>query len=63
MATSCNMKKGDIYYCDVCGIEFRIHKECNELAVQGAACSPVICCGHPVRKKRLSNRPPVDDHS
>lgn len=57
MTSSCDMKKEDIYFCDVCGVELKVHKECNELAVTASACSPVMCCGHPVRKKRLPDRP------
>lgn len=55
---SCNeMKKGDFYVCDSCGLEFEVKEECNCPDID--ACSPqhghdccdFECCGKPMHKK------------
>ena len=54
MADCKEMKKGEIYYCKDCGIEFQIVKECNHTKECGCkedeSCI-ITCCGKPLVKK------------
>ena len=55
---NCNeMKKGEIYVCDDCGIELQVIKECEHSEEEGAACHAggdcgFTCCDKPLRKKK-----------
>ena len=46
MANCCDMKEGDLYYCDTCGLELEVKKTCTCKAGLEDACSvPLSCCG------------------
>lgn len=55
---SCNeMKKGELYVCDSCGLEFEVKAECNCPDIdeckpaEGHDCCDFECCGKPMHKK------------
>ena len=50
------MKKGQVYYCEGCGVELRVAKECcTEVSAEGCACHvdentcTVTCCDRPLK--------------
>lgn len=46
MANCCDMKEGDRYYCDACGLELEVKKTCACKPGSDGACSvPLTCCG------------------
>ena len=55
-----DMKKGEVYACEECGLEIKIMKECKD-AAKGAdecacgcdedTCCKIECCGEPLIKK------------
>lgn len=55
---SCNeMKKGDVFHCETCGLEFEVKAECNcpdidECAPEaGHDCCEFECCGQAMVRK------------
>ncbi len=56
MAGCDEMKVGQVYMCEECGLELRVVKECTECATE-AECSCVEecefeCCGEPLKLKK-----------
>ncbi|RZB33307.1 MAG: hypothetical protein SRB2_04075 [Desulfobacteraceae bacterium Eth-SRB2] len=52
MANCGEMKKGDIYKCDTCGLELQVTKTCSCGSGGEDACSvPLQCCGKDMNKK------------
>lgn len=52
MASCYNMKEGEVYICDICGLEVRVEKGCTCNEGEDDACSvPMQCCGQPMRRK------------
>ena len=52
MANYCNMKEGDLYYCNTRGLELAVKKACSCAAGSENACSvPLTCCGKEMVKK------------
>ncbi len=60
MAGCHEMKKGEVYGCDDCGFEFKVTKECKDLAKGGKGCTceteagdccEMTCCGDPLVKR------------
>ena len=52
MANCCDMNVGDVYVCDVCGLELRVEKACNCTPGDTEACDvPLTCCGQEMKKK------------
>ena len=52
MANCGDMKVGDQYVCDSCGLELQVSKACTCASGDEAACSvPLQCCGKDMRKK------------
>ena len=57
--TGCSeMKKGEVYVCDDCGIELQVIKECEHSdSEEGSSCHAggndcgFTCCDKPLRKK------------
>jgi hypothetical protein len=53
------MKRGEIYYCEECGIELKVMKECKntEKPAEECECHPghdpctFSCCGSELKKK------------
>jgi len=60
--SSCNdMKKGEIYICDDCGIELQVIKECEHSeSDDGSSCNwcgnncGFTCCDKPLRRKSVN---------
>ncbi len=58
MSTCLEMKKGDIYSCDTCGLEMQVTKVCEGEGEQSCGmhgeekdeCT-FICCGEELKKK------------
>jgi hypothetical protein len=54
---SCHeMKKGEIYVCEDCGLEIQVVKECKDCGQEEAACGcdedcNFACCGEEMKKK------------
>lgn len=53
---SCNeMRKGEVYACEDCGLELEVIKECKEAgtASETSQCAPcpIMCCGEELKKK------------
>jgi hypothetical protein len=55
-----DMKKGEVYSCNECGFEFKVTKECKDVAKGAKACACSIddegccemtCCGEPMVKR------------
>ena len=52
MANCCNMKEGDVFVCEVCGLELKVQKPCSCTAGSEDACKvPLSCCGQEMKKK------------
>ena len=52
MANCCDMKEGDLYLCNTCGLELEVKKPCTCSAGSEDACSvPLMCCGKEMEKK------------
>jgi len=51
MPTCHELKKGDILYCEDCGLELQVTKNCN--CAEEGACSDAgfTCCGGDLKKK------------
>ncbi len=54
--TDCHdMKKGQVYMCEDCGLELTVTKECEECedTIEACGCAPCkfICCGEPLALK------------
>ncbi|MCG2776851.1 MAG: hypothetical protein L6406_14345 [Desulfobacterales bacterium] len=46
MVDCADMKEGDLFVCDACGLELRVEKACTCSAGEEGACSvPLQCCG------------------
>ena len=48
------MKKGNLYVCEECGLELEVAKECEEYGISTkCGCEPCtfICCGRELRLK------------
>jgi hypothetical protein len=51
MANCGDMKEGDLYYCESCGLELRVTKTCSCGSGGADACSvPLQCCGKEMKK-------------
>jgi len=59
MSNCHEMKKGDIYYCEDCGIELQVVKECSHADIPASDCKchaegesgGFICCNKLLKKK------------
>ena len=52
MANCAEMKKGDLFVCEVCGLELQVFKTCRCSAGVEVSCSvPLQCCGQDMVKK------------
>jgi len=49
MATCSDMKVGDVYRCEACGLELEVKVACS-CGEDECGCSPMACCGEPLRK-------------
>ncbi|MCG8685582.1 MAG: hypothetical protein MI892_11955 [Desulfobacterales bacterium] len=46
MANCCDMKEGDVFYCDACGLELEVKKTCTcKPGADGCCTVPLSCCG------------------
>nr|WP_320015155.1 hypothetical protein [uncultured Desulfobacter sp.] len=52
MANCCDMKEGDVFVCEVCGLELKVKKPCSCTAGSEDACKvPLSCCGQEMKKQ------------
>ena len=52
MANCCDMKEGDVFVCDACGLELKVAKTCTcSSDAEGCCTVPLSCCGKEMRKK------------
>lgn len=52
MANCGEMKVGDAYACEVCGLELQVSKACTCKPGESGACEvPLRCCGQDMVKK------------
>ena len=52
----CNeMKQGQVYICDECGLELKVVKECKECSTETKECGcgdcSFVCCDKPLKLK------------
>lgn len=51
-----DMKKGDVYYCDECGLELQVIKECRGCGTSEDTCEHVecrfVCCDKFLKPKK-----------
>lgn len=50
MANCADMKKGDVYKCDQCGLELQVVKTCTCGEGQASCTVPLQCCGQEMKK-------------
>jgi len=54
MANCCDMKAGDLFHCEACGLELQVAKPCACTVGSEDACSvPLMCCGKEMTKKSI----------
>ena len=54
MANCCDMKEGDLFACEVCGLELRVANACTCKAGEESACHvPLQCCGKEMMQRPL----------
>jgi len=52
MAKCSDMKEGDRFVCESCGLELQVTKPCTCSSDKEGSCSvPLQCCGKEMRKK------------
>ncbi len=53
MANCCDMKEGDLFYCDTCGLELEVKKTCTCQPGADDCCTvPLSCCGKEMALKK-----------
>ncbi|MBM9514405.1 hypothetical protein [Desulfogranum marinum] len=53
MANCCDMKEGDVFVCEKCGLELSVKKPCTcDADAPDKCCTvPLQCCGQEMTKK------------
>jgi hypothetical protein len=52
MANCCEMKEGDVFFCEVCGLELSVKKACACDTDAADKCTvPLKCCNQDMKKK------------
>ena len=52
MANCCDMKEGDLFVCEICGLELTVKKPCTCTPGAEDACNvPLQCCNKDMVKK------------
>ncbi len=52
MANCCDMKEGDLFVCEVCGLELTVKKPCACDTESPEKCTvPLQCCKQDMKKK------------
>lgn len=51
MSVCGEMKQGQIYVCEQCGLELKVVKECDCGLEQECSCSAMSCCGDGLKLK------------
>lgn len=51
MANCATMQVGDVYKCDLCGLELEVKKACACGEGEGSCSVPLMCCGQEMTKK------------
>ena len=53
MADCCDMKQGDLYVCDACGLELKVEKACTCTPDGDGRCTtPLTCCGKEMKPEK-----------
>jgi len=57
MASCHEMRLGEVYVCEECGLELKVVKECKEVGLPEEECSCAVhggfeCCGEPLKLKK-----------
>ena len=45
------MNEGDVFFCELCGLELRVEKTCSCGTGEDACSVPLQCCGQDMTKK------------
>lgn len=52
MANCCDMKEGDVFVCNQCGLELKVSNPCSCEPGEAGSCNvPLQCCGKEMVKK------------
>jgi len=51
MAICHEMNQGDVFFCELCGLELRVEKTCICGTGEDACSVPLQCCGKDMNKK------------
>ena len=59
MASCHEMKRGEVYVCEGCGLELQVMAECEHAGIPAEECAchvdggecAIVCCGRPLVKK------------
>ncbi len=51
MANCAEMNVGDVYHCEVCGLEMAVQKACTCGDGKTGCAVPLQCCGQEMKKK------------
>lgn len=52
MANCCDMKEGDVFVCNLCGLELKVANPCKCETGEAGSCNvPLQCCGQEMVKK------------
>ena len=52
MANCVEMKQGDVFVCETCGLELQVIKTCACIVGEEVSCNaPLQCCGKDMTKK------------
>jgi hypothetical protein len=58
MPNCVEMKEGDIFVCETCGLELKVIKSCACIAGDEVSCTvPLQCCGKEMKKKGAARDP------
>ena len=56
MANCVEMKKNDIFVCEICGLELQVIKTCACIVGEEVSCTvPLQCCGKDMKKKQVDS--------
>lgn len=52
MANCCDMKEGDVFFCELCGLELSVKSACTcKTGAEDACTVPLSCCNQEMKKK------------
>ena len=59
MAICHEMKEGDVFFCELCGLELKVEKSCSCGTGEDACTVPLQCCGQDMTKKQWKSWIPM----